>query len=156
MTPRTVIISLPEETTVDEALKSHPKLPVSRIPIYKESIDQVTGFVLKTDLLIAAADDKRQAQPVAEMKRKVAAIHETAPLPALLDKLVKTRDHIALVIDEHGGTAGLVTMEDLIETLLGSEIVDEADSAIDMRKLARQKWEDRARRLGITTAQPKK
>lgn len=72
-----------------------------------------------------------------------------ASLSQLFDLLLHQREHIALVVDEYGGTDGLVTMEDLLETLLGMEIVDEADTAADMQRIARRRWEERARTLGL-------
>lgn len=148
MTPRTVILAYPEETTVAEVLEQEPSLTVSRVPIYQESVDNVTGFVLKTDILLAQSGDRPQT-PLSELKRDIKAVPATASLSLLFDVLLKQHTHIALVHDEYGGTDGLVSLEDLIETLLGLEIVDEADAATDMQRLAREQWEKRAKALGL-------
>jgi len=148
MTPRTVIIGFPEAMTVGEALAQRPNLPVSRIPVYGRSIDNVTGFVLKTDMLLAQANDKPET-PLSELRRDIKAVHSKTKLGLLFDVLLDQRAHLAVVVDEYGGTDGLVTLEDLIETLLGAEIVDEADTEADMRRLARRRWEERAKLLGL-------
>jgi len=134
--------------TVGEALAQRPNLPVSRIPVYGRSIDNVTGFVLKTDMLLAQANDKPET-PLSELRRDIKAVHSKTKLGLLFDVLLDQRAHLAVVVDEYGGTDGLVTLEDLIETLLGAEIVDEADTEADMRRLARRRWEERAKLLGL-------
>ena len=148
MTPRTVVIAFPQAMTVDELLDSQEHLPVSRLPIYDASIDQVTGFVLKSDLLLAQAHNNAD-KPLTEFRRELAVMPETAKLSMVFERFMSSRDHLALVVDEYGGTAGVVSMEDLVETLLGIEIVDEADEVEDMQRLARQHWENRAARLGF-------
>lgn len=148
MTPRTVILACPEDMTVGQFLEQRPHLPVSRIPIYDGSIDRTTGFVLKTDVLLTKANGQPDTQ-LRQLRRDLKAIPATASLSALFELLLKQREHVALVIDEYGGTDGLVTMEDLLETLLGMEIVDEADVAADMQRLARQRWEYRIKSLGL-------
>lgn len=157
MTPRTVILAFPQDATVGEILNEHPGLPVSRIPIYSESIDNVTGFVLKMDLLLAQARDESD-MPLSDLRRDLPAIPASASLSAMFELFIKERHHLALVVDEYGGTDGLVSMEDLIETLLGIEIVDEEDVAEDMQRLARQHWERRAAVLGfqIPAEKPKR
>jgi len=152
MTPRTVMFAFPEETTVKEALHKRQELPVSRIPIYEGTIDNVTGHVLKTDILLSQASGKLDI-PLKELKRELRAVPRHASLKRLLEDLLDQREHIALVVDDYGGTDGLVTLEDLIETLLGIEIVDEKDAATDMRQLARQKWLKRVEALGLDVSQ---
>lgn len=148
MTPRTVLIAFPRELTVGELMEKRPDLPVSRLPIYDESIDRVTGFVLKSDVLLAQARNEPDAQ-LMTLRRDLRAVPSTASLSKLFETLLGEREHIALVIDEYGGTDGLVTMEDVLETVLGMEIVDEADVIDDMQRLARQQWEQRAKALGL-------
>lgn len=148
MTPRTVMQAHSQDMTVAEALADDPDPTFSRLPIFDLHLDSVSGFVLKDDLLLAQAQgdtDKRLSQ----FKRNIATVAESMPLSDLLDKLLERKEHIALVIDEYGGTAGLVTLEDVVETLLGMEIVDEADEAVDMQQLARQQWQRRAEALGL-------
>lgn len=152
MTPRTVIVAMPEDMTVHEVLEKHPDLPLSRIPTYKEHLDDITGFVLKTDILLAEAQGKPDA-PLSEYRREIDVVPGSASISKLFDVLLNRGTHILLVIDEYGGTDGLVTLEDLMETVLGMEIVDEADETVDMQSLARAQWEKRAKRLGIELPQ---
>jgi CBS domain containing-hemolysin-like protein len=86
-----------------------------------------------------------------ELRREILVVPETVPLPQLLERFLDSREHIALVVDEYGGTAGVVSMEDVVETVLGMEIMDEADKHKDMQELARQQWLKRARRLGLVS-----
>jgi CBS domain containing-hemolysin-like protein len=116
--------------------------------VYGEQHDDITGFVLKTDLLLAQANDRGDA-PLSAFRRNIVTVPVTAPLSRLFETLIDQRAHIAHVVDEYGGAAGLVTLEDVVETLLGMEIVDEADRADDMQALARTQWEKRARQLGL-------
>lgn len=148
MTPRTVVLSLPETTTVGEAMEKHPTLQFSRVPVFENTRDEVTGFVLKDDLLLAHARGEND-KALSELRRKILAVPEASKLSQLFEQLINSREHLALVLDEFGGTAGLVTLEDLVETLFGLEIVDEADRNVDMQKLARDKWRERAKKLGI-------
>jgi magnesium and cobalt exporter, CNNM family len=148
MTPRTVMVAAPENITVREFHDSHPNLRFSRIPIFEDSLDHVTGYVLKNDLLIRLVN-KEDSTPLSAIKRDMIAIKENFPIPELFNHFTEKREQVALIIDEFGGTAGLVTLEDVIETLLGLEIVDESDHIVDMQVLARKKWEERARRIGL-------
>jgi CBS domain containing-hemolysin-like protein len=148
MTPRTVIVALQQDITVSDALMEHPHNVFSRLPIYDKDLDGITGFVLKDDLLLAKAKDKHD-MPVKSLQREIMAVSDVLPLSQLLEKLLDERQHIALVVDNYGGTRGLVSLEDVVETLLGMEIVDEMDKVADMQTLARQQWERRARGLGI-------
>ena len=151
MTPRTVIFGFPETVTVGELLIEHEELPVSRIPIYSDSIDDVTGFVLKTDILLAQARDE-PTTPLRALHRPMRSIPALASLSDALELLLNEREHIALVVDEYGGTDGVVTMEDLVETLLGMEIVDEADQTVNMQRLARKQWEQRMKATGLNSS----
>lgn len=149
MTPRPVITALPERTTVAGAMDLIGERPFSRVPIYRDNIDQVTGFVLKHELLLNHAEG-RDERTLAELRREMPSVPASLPLRRLLEVLLEThRAHIAMVIDEYGGTAGLVTLEDAVETLLGLEIVDEMDEHVNMQALARKRWVDRARSLGL-------
>ncbi|CAM3330845.1 hemolysin family protein [Rhodothermus bifroesti] len=148
MTPRTVIFALPENLTLAEVLRRYPELRFSRIPIYRESRDQITGYVLKDEVLLRAARDDGEV-PLHRLRREILVVPETLPLLELFERMLNRLEHIALVIDEYGGTAGIVTLEDIVETLLGLEIVDEADATRDMQELAREQWRRRAERLGL-------
>ena len=148
MTPRTVVFAFPEETEVGELLRQHQTLPVSRIPVFDGTIDDVTGYVLKTDVLLAQARDEFDTK-LCDLRRPINAIPASASLGDAFALLLNQREHLVLVVDQYGGTDGLVTMEDLIETLLGMEILDEADTVTDMQRLAREQWKERVRAVGL-------
>jgi len=146
MTPRTVVFALQQDSTVDAALAEHADTAFSRIPIYGKNLDDVRAFVLKNDLMREKLAGRGSSR-LHELGREVQAVSEKASLGAVFERLLDNRLHVLLVVDEYGGLAGLVTLEDVVETLLGMEIVDEADETDDLRKLARQKWEERRRRM---------
>ena len=148
MTPRTVLIAAQEDQTLSDFHKANPDLRFSRIPVYSTGIDKITGYFLRDDLLAALVDDVEQ-EPVKSLARELVMVTKTMPLTELFDQLVKGHSHIALVVDEFGGTAGVVTVEDVIETLLGMEIVDELDDDADMQALAREQWRKRAAKMGL-------
>ncbi|MBX9905562.1 MAG: hemolysin family protein [Burkholderiales bacterium] len=148
MTPRVVVSALPEHMTVSEASKHVTRKPFSRLPLYETGIDDITGFVLRDDVLLSEASGRHQ-EMLKSLKRDILAVPQTASLSMLLERLLENRQHIALVIDEYGGTRGIVTLEDLVETLLGVEIMDEMDNVENMRVLARKLWTKRAKTLGI-------
>ncbi len=148
MTPRTVMFALQQDVTVHEVMQAHAELGFSRIPIYGKDTDDVTGFVLKTDILLNEHRSEGKAR-LRDLKRELRAVHEATRLSLVFEELLDNRAHILLAVDDYGGTEGLVTLEDVVETLIGIEIVDEADQIDDMRRLARQKWQERMERLGI-------
>lgn len=156
MTPRIVLFAVPESATVQDVLREHTEFRFSRIPVYGEDLDDVSGYVLKDDVLLCGARDQH-ARRMSDLRREIVVVPESLPLPTLLERFLDSREHIALVVDEFGGTAGVVSMEDVVETVLGMEIVDEADKHKDMQELAREQWLKRARRLGLVqddTADP--
>lgn len=153
MTPRTVIRAFPEAMTVREVIEQFPAVSVSRIPVYGQSIDDIKGFVLKADIFLAQAKDRHETA-LKELRRDIPTVAANTPLLELFDRLLNQRAHIAIVVDEYGGTDGLVTLEDVIETLLGMEIVDEADRTEDMQRLARKQWEKRAAAMGLDVSNP--
>ncbi|MEN0003946.1 MAG: hemolysin family protein [Bacteroidota bacterium] len=148
MTPRTVVKAANQETTIRDFFDAHKPLRFSRIPLYKESKDNINGFFLKDEMLSAIIHDKGD-QPLETILRKIMVITEVTKLPDLFDQLIQGKENIALVVDEFGGMSGLVTTEDVVETLLGLEIVDEFDNITDMQALARKNWEKRAKMLGL-------
>jgi CBS domain containing-hemolysin-like protein len=150
MTPRTVVFDLDEDQTIGDVVDDHDEFRFSRIPVYSETPDDVTGYVLKDEMLLRAAQEEHDVR-LEDIAREMLVVRETLPLPDLLERLLDRLEHIALVVDEYGGVAGVVTMEDVVETLLGLEIVDEADSVEDMQALARQQWFKRARELGVVS-----
>jgi CBS domain containing-hemolysin-like protein len=134
--------------SVTEALDVKPSVTHSRLPLYQGNLDHITGFILRDDLLIAKAQDRGDVK-LETLKREIKTVLDDMSLSNLLEFLLEKRQYIALVIDEYGGTQGLVTTEDVVETLLGMEIVDEMDRVEDMQVLARQQWAKRARALGL-------
>ncbi|WP_306262574.1 CNNM domain-containing protein [Pararhizobium sp. IMCC21322] len=153
MTPRTVVYALPQDTTIGTLIDDLEAMRFSRIPIYEDTIDQVSGFVLKSEILIKAVKDE-ESTSISELSRELTHVTADMHLRELFDHLLQFDRHIALVVDEFGGTAGIVTLEDVVETLLGLEIVDEADTIEDLQAQARKQWEDRAERLGLFTKSP--
>ncbi len=148
MTPRTVVAVASEHESIADYYNTAKDLAFSRIPVYDESKDYITGYVLKTDLLIALVEG-RGDEAVATLRREIVAVGETFAITDLFAELRKRQEHLAVVVDEFGGMAGILTMEDVIETLLGLEIVDETDATVDMRELARRHWTRRAQALGL-------
>ncbi|WP_428235927.1 CNNM domain-containing protein [Gracilimonas sp.] len=148
MTPRIVVVKFQEDQTIKEILDKKDELRVSRMPVFGEDDEDITGYVLKNDLYYNLSEENGDKK-LKEIKREVLIVPETISLKTLFERLLEKQEHIAVVVDEYGGLSGVVTMEDVVETLLGMEIVDEIDAIEDMQKLARQKWRERAKRLGI-------
>ncbi|MFK7809967.1 MAG: CBS domain-containing protein, partial [Saprospiraceae bacterium] len=149
MTPRTVVTSSSQETTIKEFYETYRnKLRFSRIPLYQNTKDDISSYFLKGDMLDKMIQGKGD-EPLKSIARPLSIMNEKILLPDLFNILMEKREHIALVVDEFGGMAGVVTMEDVIETLLGTEIIDEMDGDADMQALARKNWEKRARGLGL-------
>lgn len=148
MTPRTVVVKADETITLMDFYKNHQPLRFSRIPIFDGSSDNITGIVLKDEILQHLVEDKDDVI-LKSLQREVLAVLDGMALPQLFETMTTERAHIAIVVDEYGSLMGLVTMEDILETLLGLEIVDESDGEADLQKLARQKWEARAKKLGL-------
>ncbi len=148
MTPRTVMVKADETTTLMNFYQNNQPLRFSRIPIFSESSDNITGVVLKDEVLEYLVEDKDDV-PLKTLKRDIMAVKDDKALPELFEVMTTERAQIAVVVDNYGSLAGLVTMEDVLETLLGLEIVDESDGEADLQKLARQKWENRAKKIGL-------
>ncbi|MFT4780540.1 MAG: CBS domain containing-hemolysin-like protein [Psychroserpens sp.] len=148
MTPRTVMKSEDENTTVEDFFNKNMNLRFSRIPIYVDNPDNIKGLVLKDDIFKEMALDNG-SKKLSELRRHIIVIERDLPIPKLFEQLVDSRNHMALVVDEYGSVSGIVTMEDVIETLLGLEIMDESDNVSDLQLMARKNWESRAKKLGI-------
>jgi CBS domain containing-hemolysin-like protein len=146
-TPRTVILGFDENMTVNQVLERQSKIQFSRLIIYEHDLDNITGFVLTDEVLLLKAQDKGGVV-LKELKHEIVAVPINITLSKLLDLFLQERKQIALVVDEFG-TKGLVTVEDVLETLLGIEIMDETDRTEDMRKLAKQLWKKRMEALGM-------
>ncbi|MCA9562558.1 MAG: DUF21 domain-containing protein [Myxococcales bacterium] len=152
MTPRTVAVALPEDTAASEYILNSHHQRFSRVPLYSDSLDHITGYILKDDVLhhLATSDDECA---LSEFRRDVLFVPSGTSLSELLEKFLGSKEHIAVVVDEYGGTEGILTLEDVVETLLDMEIVDEFDSIDDLRSAARRDWEKRAARLGLKVRQ---
>jgi CBS domain containing-hemolysin-like protein len=148
MTPRTVVISADEETTLSEFINRPEVQRHSRFPIYGENIDNIIGYVLKLDVLENLTKGKNIA--LKDIKRHITVCYEGTTIPKVFDILLGSKEQIALVVDEYGGMDGIITLEDVIETIFGLEIVDEKDGQADMRQLAKELWEKRAKDLDIS------
>lgn len=151
MTPRTVVIAAPENWGLKKIYDDEDYFKFSRIPVFDKIIDNVTGYVHKHDVLDKLAKDAHKI-PLKDIKRDIAMAPEEMSIMALFEKFIAEKEQIALVVDKYGGMAGIVTMEDVMETLLGLEIMDEYDSTRDMQEYARERWRERAEKLGIITA----
>lgn len=148
MTPRTVVFSISQDLTVGEYFTRYETMHFSRIPTYKQNSEDISGFVLRSDLLLAKAKDQTD-RPIADFRRDIPRIHDSVDLSRAFDRFLRERVHIMWVIDEYGGFSGILTLEDVLETLIGLEIVDEFDTTEDMQVLARKLWKQRAKKLGM-------
>jgi CBS domain containing-hemolysin-like protein len=148
MTPRAVVKIASEDKTIKQFFSENPKSRFSRIPVYSQKEDHITGFVLKDHILEEMANGNGDAT-LSKIRRDIMVIDRNTPIPKLFDTLINKREHIALVVDDYGSLSGLVSMEDIIETLLGLEIMDESDNVADLQELARKNWETRAKRSGL-------
>ncbi|MFT6320471.1 MAG: CBS domain containing-hemolysin-like protein [Granulosicoccus sp.] len=148
MTPRTVVVAADETTTIRGFYEKNKNLRFSRVPLFQDTKDQITGYFLK-DQLLASLIEKKDNELLSSIKRELIVVNDKCPIPDLFNQFMEKREHIALVVGDFGGMSGIVSLEDVIETLLGLEIVDEYDGTDDMQILARQKWEERAKKLGL-------
>lgn len=140
MTPRTVAYMLDQEMTIKDFDRSTSSKVFSRIPVYKDEKDNVIGVVLKDDIL-SCLIEKGHDTKIKDIMYDVHVVKDNIDLPQLFNQLTKEKQHLFIVKDEFGTVVGLVTMEDLFETLLGQEIVDESDKVIDLQEYARQKFD---------------
>lgn len=140
MTPSVVVTMAEEEMTLrdfynDEEFKNH-----SRIPVYKdEESDYITGYVLRQEILERLAEDKFDLK-LGDLARPILSFSEDEDVSDIWEKLLEKKEHISIIIDEYGTLRGIVTLEDVIETMLGTEIVDEKDEVVDMQELAKLQW----------------
>ncbi len=148
MTPRPVVVVFDDSMKVEEAVTKMEGLYFSRFPLYGEHKEDVNGYILKQDVLLEAARGNNDT-PLAALKRELLVVLDTTPLKTLFEQLVERHEHLAALVDEYGGLTGIVTVEDIVETLLGLEIMDEVDTIEDMQSLARKQWKKRAKRVGL-------
>lgn len=150
MTPRSVMFAADTTTTLREFYDSNKMLRHSRIPLFDDSREHIMGILLKDEALQALVEGKDDEE-LGSLMRPPVFVHQSDALTKLQSIFMKEKVHIAIVIDEFGVVLGLVTMEDLFETILGLEIMDESDDIEDLQKFAREMWERRAKELGIVS-----
>jgi CBS domain containing-hemolysin-like protein len=148
MTPRVVVIVADENLKLYEFLNSKDYLTFSRIPVYKGNKENITGYVIRETVFEYLAEDKHNIQ-LKDVKREIITVPNSIAIFPVWEKLLEIKEHIALIVDEYGGLDGIVTMEDIIETLLGLEIVDEKDTVIDMQEYARKRWKRRQAKYNL-------
>jgi len=148
MTPRPVLFSVSADMTIQQYFESHSQEPFSRILLYNEDPDNIFGYALKSDVFQAQANDQFD-RTLAEFKRDALVISDKLAASDTFDKLIHEKCHVALIVNEYGTLYGLVTLEDVLETLIGLEIIDELDTVDDMRALASRRWQKRMKKLGL-------
>ena len=146
MTPRIVAMTAQENMSLKNFYKNDTYLHFSRIPVYGDSPEYITGYILLSDALEGLADDEFDKRLV-ELKRPISFFTEEDSCGHIWEELLKKHEQIGLIIDEYGCFQGIITLEDIIETILGLEIIDENDQATDMQQFARERWERRQKRF---------
>lgn len=146
MTPRTVVTFLDADSTVEEVCRDFKIIPFARLPVFGENTDDILGLVRRRDILQAYSEDK-DTQTMRELMGEVVYVPETASALNALQLFLKKHQQFAVVVDEYGSTAGVISMEDIVEHLIGEEIYEDSDVAVDMRELARRRAQ---RRAGVT------
>lgn len=142
MTPRVVVAIADEELYLKDFFKNKDYVKFSRIPIYAVNDENITGYVFRQEVFERLAENKHDLK-LKDVRREIVVAPRTMAIFGLWEKLLEKKEHIALIVDEYGGLDGIVTMEDIIETMLGLEIIDETDTIVDMRKYARDRWKER-------------
>jgi len=148
MTPRVVVTIADENMSLEEFLRNKEFLHYSRIPVYSKNSENITGYILRQNVFEKLAE-KETNLILRDICREIVVVHELQTLLNLWEVLLEKKEHIALIVDEYGGLGGIVTMEDIIETILGLEIVDESDRITDMQQYAREKWRERKAKYNI-------
>ncbi|MDD4847453.1 MAG: hemolysin family protein [Bacteroidales bacterium] len=154
MTPRTVAFVASENMTVNELYQHKEYRPFSRILIYHNDPDNITGYIMKTTVLEEVSENK-DSIPIYQLKRDIFVYYENFSVLSLFETLIAKKEQIAMIVDEYGTFSGIVTMEDIIETLIGFEIVDEHDKEIDMQQFAKENWEKRSEELDVERSEKK-
>ena len=148
MTPRVVVAIADEDLYLKDFFKNKDYLRFSRIPVYSQNDENITGYVFRQTVFEKLAEDKYELK-LKDIKRDIVMVPNSVVLFSLWENLLEKKEHIALILDEYGGLDGIVTMEDIIETLLGLEIIDEKDTVTDMQKYARDRWKERQAKYNI-------
>ncbi len=148
MTPRVVMVTANQDSHIDNFYRSNKDLRFSRIPVYEVENDHITGYVLKDDVLKSIIEGMGESS-LKDIRRDITVVKSTTNLDDVFEDLIVKNEHIAVVVDDYGSLVGLVTQEDVVETLIGTEITDEFDDIEDLQQHARNKWEQRAKRRGL-------
>jgi len=148
MTPRVVVTMADENMSLEEFLKNKEFLHYSRIPVYSNNRENITGYIFRQNVFEKLAE-KESNLKLRDIRREIVVSQEMQTLLNLWEILLGNKEHIALIVDEYGGLAGIVTMEDIIETILGLDIVDESDRITNMQQYAREKWKERKAKYNI-------
>lgn len=152
MTPRIVVVVANEEMTLKEFLENKDFLHFSRIPVYRENRDNITGYVFRAAVFEELAEDNFELK-LKDIKREIIAFPNQRTLFEAWEVMIVAKEHISLVVDEYGGMDGIATLEDIIESLLGFEIVDEKDKVADMRQFARERWKAKQKKYETLSRQ---
>ena len=148
MTPRTVVFTESQQLQVGEFFYKHNKNRFTRIPIYDNKPDDIVGFVIRSDLLLAQARGNSE-NCLSNYIREMPTLLDNIRVLHAMRELLLSKAHISLVVNEYGTVRGILTLEDILETLIGHEIIDEGDKNIDMQKLAKRLWKTKAKKYGI-------
>jgi len=148
MTPRVVVTVTDENMTLQDFLRNKEFLHYSRIPVFSDSRENITGYIMRQEVFERLAEKESQLK-LADIRREIVVAQEYQTLLSLWEALLDKKEHIALIVDEYGGMAGIVTMEDIVETILGMEIKDESDKITDMQQYALNKWNERKAKYNI-------
>ena len=146
MTPRTVVVAAQENTSLKEFYADDENRTYSRIPVYGDTPDFMTGYILKQTVLEYLAEDKFDME-LRDIRRPILSYDEETPVGDVWEEMLKGKEHIAQVRNEYGLFLGVVSMEDIIETIIGQEIVDEKDTVADLQEYAREKWKEQTEQL---------
>ena len=147
MTPRTVVVSASESSTLNDFIQRTDIQRHSRFPVYDATVDNITGYILKLDVLENILQGKDIS--LRDIMRNLTVCYAGTTIPKVFDMLLSAKEQMALVVDEYGGMDGIVTLEDIIETIFGLEIIDEKDRQINMQQLARERWKKKAKDMNI-------
>ncbi len=148
MTPRVVVTAADENMKLPEFLKNKEFLYYSRIPVYSGYLENITGYVFREQVFEKLAEDQNDLK-LRDLRRDIVVFYKSKPLFNVWETLLNKKEQIAIVVDEYGGIDGLVTMEDIVETLLGFEIVDEKDKIADLQQYARERWKKRKQKYDL-------
>ena len=140
LTPRVVVFSADEDLTIEEFCSDKNYLQFSRIPIYSNQIENITGYIFLQDVIEKKSNSESLNIKLKTLKRDILTVPKTINVLLLFNQLLERKEHMSIVVDEYGGLSGIITTEDIIETLIGLEIIDETDKVVDMQKFAKQKW----------------